>query len=101
MACNLLGFPVVKNLDNPYFRFGGPVGLYYIVLKLDLLIDPEQSRRVPKIRKDGLGVGNGLLLVPGVPGKTKRVQVAITSNPRIFEEVPRAAYFIAALKYGV
>lgn len=66
----------------------------------DVLLQIEFVNHIPKIRKNILLRCNHLSRRPWSKGVSKCIHIAITSNTRILEEIPRASQTLSAFQYS-
>lgn len=87
--------------ERPEGIFRGPRRRGHRSFVLDLFVDAVLRRRLLHVLLDGRAVGDGVLLVPGIPGEAERDEVRVGSNSRVPKEIPRAAHARSSFEDGV
>lgn len=61
------------------------------MLEEDMLLDAVLFSSIVEVFDDRGAMGDGIVLIPGIPGETEGKEVLVGSNARVFEKVPSAS----------
>lgn len=92
---------IVVHVERPDVVATRPVGGPESVAEEDVGVDAVLLGGILHVLGDGGALGNGVVLVPRVPGKTKGEEIRVRPDAGIAEQIPGTSNGVAGLEDGI